>query len=253
MALITLLTDFGWRDSYVAEVKGVLLSGAPDLTLIDLTHQVPPGDVRAAEYLLRRTWQRFPAGTIHLGVVDPGVGTERRALAVAAAGHFFIGPDNGIFTFIADRADAKFLTLVVPPAASTTFHGRDVFAPAAALLARRGWCAELGGRLQGKPVRLALPQPVRSGDEWRGEVIHVDHFGNLITNLPPNAVGPSDTVQVAGVNVGSLRTTFGDVPPGDWVVYPGSDRTLEIAVRDGSAAAKLNAGVSAEVSVKQAR
>src|SRR5688500_7816782 len=135
MTLVTLLTDFGTSDAYVAELKGALLSAAPGTTLVDVTHGVPPGDVRAGAYLLGRVWRRFPAGTVHLGVVDPGVGSERAGFALAARGHFVVGPDNGLFTLILRDTEVQAVVLPTPEGASPTFHGRDVFAPAAAALA----------------------------------------------------------------------------------------------------------------------
>src|SRR5881397_2033688 len=131
--LITLLTDFGTSDSYVAEVKAVLLSRALGAALVDVTHQIPPGDVRAGQYILARVWHRFPRGTVHLVVVDPGVGTARRALAAETAGQFFVAPDNGVLSSL--PAGARFVALPVPVGAAPTFHARDVFAPAAAQLA----------------------------------------------------------------------------------------------------------------------
>ncbi|HXO84503.1 MAG TPA: SAM-dependent chlorinase/fluorinase, partial [Gemmatimonadales bacterium] len=126
--IITLLTDFGTVDSYVAELKAVLLSRAPSVTLVDITHQVAPGDIRAGQYLLGRTWAHFPAGTVHLAIVDPGVGTARRALAAEHGGHRFVAPDNGLLSFLPQ--DGHFVSLPVPTTAAATFHGRDVFAPA---------------------------------------------------------------------------------------------------------------------------
>ena len=136
MPLVTLLTDFGSSDSYVAEIKGVLLGLCPAAVLVDVTHAVPPGDIRAGAYLLGRAWHRFPAGTVHLSVVDPGVGTARAALALRAHGHWFVGPDNGLFTPVLRDAEVEIVTLPTPAGAAPTFHGRDLFAPAAAALAR---------------------------------------------------------------------------------------------------------------------
>ena len=135
MPSITLLTDFGTTDSYVAEIKGVLLSAAPAAVLVDVTHLVPPGDIRAGAYILGRTWHRFPPGTTHLSVVDPGVGTNRGAFALQAHGHWFVGPDNGLFTPVFHDAEVEIVELRIPRDASPTFHGRDLFAPAAAALA----------------------------------------------------------------------------------------------------------------------
>src|SRR3989449_2420059 len=133
--LITLLTDFGSADSYVGEVKGVLLSQVHGAALVDITHQVPPGDVRAAQYILSRVWHRFPQGSVHLAVVDPGVGTDRRVLAASTAGHFFVAPDNGLLSFL--PADAHFVGLPIPVDAAPTFQARDVFAPVAGQLPLR--------------------------------------------------------------------------------------------------------------------
>jgi S-adenosylmethionine hydrolase len=241
--IITLLTDFGLSDSYVAEVKAVLLSRAPGATLVDVTHQVAPGDVRAGQYLLARAWQRFPAGTVHLAVVDPGVGTARRALAAVAAGHLFVAPDNGLLSFL---LEARFVALAIPADAAPTFHGRDVFAPASAALAS-------GARLEtlGAPVTDAthapLPTPHHDGTAVMGEVLYVDRFGTLISNIPGPDVEPGVRIRVAGTDVGALRRTFGDVERGTLVAFVGSGGTVEVAVRDGSAARLLGVGVGAEV------
>src|SRR3972149_6436363 len=140
--LITLLTDFGTADSYVGEVKGVLLSRVHGAQLVDITHQAPPGDIRAGQYILSRVWHRFPQGAVHLAVIDPGVGTERRALAVEAEGHYFVAPDNGLLSCL--PATAHFVSLPIPPGAAPTFHARDVFAPAAAQLAHGASLTHLG-------------------------------------------------------------------------------------------------------------
>ena len=244
MSIITLLTDFGTADSYVAEMKGVLLSRAPEVTLVDVSHQVSPGDVRAGQYLLGRSWQQFPPGTVHLAVVDPGVGTPRRALAAEAAGHRFVAPDNGLLSFL--PVDARFVSLPVPSDAAPTFHGRDVFAPAAAALA-------VGAPLEGlgSPItdasRSPLPTPHHDGTAVMGEVLYVDRFGTLVSNIPAREVEPGVRIRVAGTDVGSLRRTFADVERGALVAFVGSGGTVEIAVRDGSAARLLGVGVGAEV------
>src|SRR5919198_3406452 len=154
MPLITLLTDFGTTDSYVAEMKAVLYNGAPQATLVDVTHSVPPGDVRAAAYVLARTWHRFPPGTTHLAVVDPGVGSARAALALAAGGHWFVGPNNGLFTSVLKHSEVEIVALPTPAAASPTFHGRDLFAPAAAAIASGAALHAIGEAFQGTPERL---------------------------------------------------------------------------------------------------
>jgi hypothetical protein len=244
MTIITLLTDFGLRDSYVAEVKGVLLTLAPGATLVDVSHDVPPGDVRAAHIVLSRVWHRFPAGTVHLAVVDPGVGTARRALAAAANDHFFVAPDNGILSFL--PTGTQLVELPIGETASATFHGRDVFAPAAARLANGSPLSSLG-REAPDPHRLALPEPHREGATWVGEVIYVDGFGTVVTNLRQDMLGNAGRLRIAGRDAGPLHRTFADVRRGELVAFTGSSGTIEIALRDGNAAKVLNVAVGATV------
>lgn len=247
MSLVTLLTDFGTSDSYVAEMKGALLTAAPHATLVDVTHSVTPGDIRAAAYLLGRVWQRFPAGTVHLAVVDPGVGTERAALALATRGHFFVGPDNGLFSYVLRDAEVQIVSLATPDGAAPTFHGRDLFAPAAAALASGVALAQLGEPFARMPARLASGEPHYEGKCVVGQVVYVDRFGTLVTNLTPDLVPPYAIVEVEGLEVGPLRRTFGDVPTGGLVAYAGSGGQVEIAVRDGSAARRLGMGVGGRI------
>src|SRR3989441_367373 len=167
--IITLLTDFGTADSYVAEVKAVIISSALGAALIDVTHEIPPGNIRAAQFILSRVWHRFPRGTVHLVVVDPGVGTERRALAAEATGQFFVAPDNGLLSSL--PTDARFVALPVPAGAAPTFHARDVFAPAAAQLANGTTLTHVGHSIT-DPYRAPLPTPRRDGAAWVGEVIY---------------------------------------------------------------------------------
>lgn len=228
-------------------MKGALLGAAPGLALVDVTHAVPPGDVRAGAYLLGRAWHRFPAGTIHLAVVDPGVGTERAALAVAAHGHYFVGPDNGLFTTVLRDAEVQIVVLPTPQGASPTFHGRDVFAPAAAALAKGTPLGKLGPPFGGIPVRLAYREPYHEGKSVVGQVVYVDRFGTLVTNLTPELVPSYAVIEVEGLEVGPLRRTFGDVPTGGLLAYVGSGGQLEIAVRDGSAARRLGMGVGGRI------
>ena len=241
--LITLLTDFGAADSYVAEVKGVLLSQVHGVVLVDITHEVSPGDVRAAQYVLSRVWHRFPQGSVHLAIVDPGVGTAR-VLAASIGGHFFVAPDNGLLSFL--PLDAHFVALPIPEGAAPTFQGRDVFAPVAGQLA-------LGASLShvGQPVidayRSPLPAPRHDGTAVIGEVIYVDRFGTLISNIPGQAVEPGVRIRVEGTEIGTLARTFGDVGRGALLAVVGSGGMVEIAVRDGSAARLLGVGVGAEV------
>lgn len=241
--LVTLLTDFGTRDSYVAEMKGAMLAVAPDLRFVDVTHDLRPGDLDAGRYLVSRTWRRFPPGTVHLVVIDPGVGTERAALAATREGHAFVGPDNGVLGPVLDGAEV--VRLPVPAGASPTFHGRDVFGPAAARLAAGAALTSLGEPFDAW-MRAPLPAPQRSGGETTGTVVYVDRFGTLVTNLPGASVADRDAVAIRQTTV-PLHRTFGDVRPGALVAYVGSDGTVEIAARGGSAAVALGAGIGAPV------
>ncbi len=242
--IITLLTDFGTADSYVAEVKAALLGQPHGATLVDITHQVSPGDVRAGQYILSRVWRRFPEGTVHLVVVDPGVGTTRRALAAEGDGHYFVAPDNGLLTSL--PGTARFVQLPIPPGAAPTFHARDVFAPAAALLAIGTALTHVGKSIT-DPYRSPLPIPRMDGLTVVGEVLYVDRFGSLVSNIPAEQVAPGVRIKVVGTDVGSLRRTYGDVEPGQLLAYVGSDGSVEVAVRGGSAARLLGVGVGAEV------
>lgn len=244
---ITFLSDFGTADAYVGEVKGVLASGAPGVPIIDISHAVPPGNVRTAGYILGRTWSRFPPGTVHLIVVDPGVGTDRGALACAAGGHFFVAPDNGVLTPVLGRDDARLVRLEPGPDASPTFHGRDLFGPAAARLALAGRLDAVGTPFIGQPVLLTATEPVYQGKSVIGEVIHVDRFGNIITNLTAEHVPSYAVLEVEDTVIGPLRQTFGDVPAGELLAYLGSGGTVEIAVRDGSASRRLGLGLGGQV------
>ena len=244
-AIVTLLTDFGTADSYVGEVKGTLLALAPSVALVDLTHDIAPGDVAAASFVLGRAWRTFPPGTVHLAVVDPGVGTRRRALAATVGGHHFVAPDNGLLSDVFAAAHADVVSLPVPESASRTFHGRDVFAPAAARLATGAALGQLGPAV-GDLVHLP-PRRVRvEGADVIGQVVHVDRFGTLVTNLPDDAVADDAAVQLGRHSV-PLLTTFADVPSGSPVAFVGSGGTVEIAVRDGRADATLGLARGTEV------
>jgi hypothetical protein len=247
MSIITLLTDFGSADHYVAEVKGVLLSRAPGVTLVDVTHGIPPSDIRSAAYVIGRTWHRFPPGSIHLAVVDPGVGSGRAALAFAAHGHFFVGPDNGLFTAVLHDAEVEAVVLPVPERASPTFQGRDLFAPAAAALANEVPLHTLGQPFPGIPERLAYTAPHYEGKTVVGEVVYIDRFGSLVTNLTSELVPTYARLEVEDLDLGPLRHTFSDVTAGGLLAYVGSGGAIEIAVRNGSAARRLGVGVGGRV------
>lgn len=233
--LVTLLTDFGTADGYVGELKGVLASTAPEAEVVDIAHDLPPQDVETARLVVARYWRRFPEGTVHLVVVDPGVGTSRAAIAVASAGRCLVGPDNGVLSPALLAPGAHAVAVSAPAHASATFHGRDVFAPVAASLARGVSLMDVG-TAHPSPVIRRTPEPLRRDDgALVGEVIAIDHFGNAITNCIGLHGG---TVEVAG-HVLPLVRTYGDAMPGQVVGLVGSSGLIEIAERNGSAARRL--------------
>ena len=233
--IITLLTDFGTADGYVAELKGVLYSAAPDVTVVDLSHEVAPQDVESGRLAVARYWRRFPSGTVHMVVVDPGVGSNRAALAVSSDGRFLVGPDNGVLSPSLLLSGAHAVTLRVPSTASATFHGRDVFAPAAAALATGTPIDALGVACL-DPVIRRTPEARRGPDgSVIGEVIAVDRFGNAIGNLIAPRGG---RIEVAGRAMPIVRT-YADAGVGDIVALVGSSGFVEIAQREGNAARAL--------------
>jgi S-adenosyl-L-methionine hydrolase (adenosine-forming) len=233
--IVTLLTDFGTADGYVGEMKGVILTRAPEATLVDVTHDLVPQDVEAGRLALARYWRRFPPGAVHVAVIDPGVGSARAALAVESDGRFLVGPDNGVLSPALLVAGARAVTLSIPFGASPTFHGRDVFAPAAAELALGATLDAVGSPALDFVVRRT-PEPRRLADgSIEGQVITIDRFGNAITNL----LGlRAQSVEVNGTVLPLLRS-YVDVPEGEAVALVGSTGLIEIAVRNGSGAAAM--------------
>lgn len=237
---VTLTTDFGTADGYVGAMKGVLARLAPDAVVVDLAHDIPRHDVAHAAWVLASSAPEFPVGTIHVAVVDPGVGGARAGVVIAAGGHLFVGPDNGLFAYVADRPDsvhALTSTAFRMPAPSDTFHGRDVFAPAAAALARG-----LPPTAAGPATCLAGMLPWSARANAHGVIVHVDVYGNLISNLP----GPARPVRLGERTVRPVRT-YEELGRGEVGCYIGSAGTVEIAVREGSAAQVLGLGRGTEV------
>jgi S-adenosylmethionine hydrolase len=233
--IITLLTDFGTADGYVAELKGVLLSLAPDATVVDLSHDIPPQDVESARLAVARYWRRFPSGTVHIVVIDPGVGSARAALAVSSDDRFLVGPNNGVLSPSLLASGSRAVSLPVPPTASATFHGRDVFAPAAASLATGAPIDSLGAACL-DPVVRRTPEARRGSDgAIIGEIIAIDRFGNAISNLIAPRGG---RIEIRG-RVMPIVRTYADAPVGDVIALIGSSGFVEIAQRDGSAARAL--------------
>ncbi len=251
--VLALLTDFGTRDHYVASMKAVILGIARDAAIVDITHEVPRQDVLAGALELEACVDAFPADTVFVAVVDPGVGSTRRAIAAEAGGWRFVGPDNGVLSLAIDRAgQARAVELADPRYArhvvSRTFEGRDRFAPAAAWLARGTALDALG-----PPVELWTHVPVpavrRDGDLLEGEVVRVDRFGNLITNVPADAVQPPPAhLFVEGLDVPCVDT-YAAAAAGALCALVGSSGRFEIAINGGSAAERLGLGRGARVAV----
>ena len=259
MPIITLTTDFGTRDPFVGVVKGVILQIAPGVRLVDLTHEISPHDVLEGALALEAAVPFFPPGTIHLAVVDPGVGSPRRPLAIAAAGQQFVGPDNGLFSFLFCAGDWRAVRLEAEayrlPAVSSTFHGRDVFAPAAAHLALGTPLHRFGSPVT-DPIVIPWPTARREADQLVGEVIHTDRFGNLVTSvraLDLEALGPvsSLVVEVEEKEVGRIVGCYADLPWGRAGTIIGSSGRLEISVREESAVAVLGARRGSSVRVRK--
>ncbi|HEU4384657.1 MAG TPA: SAM-dependent chlorinase/fluorinase [Anaeromyxobacteraceae bacterium] len=243
--IVTLLSDFTYRSAYPAQMKAVVLQYLPDAQIVDLSHEVPPFDVISGALLLEACAPRFPARAVHCAVVDPGVGTARRPVCVVdAAGHRFVGPDNGLFTpFLGPAARVFELSdrRVVPAPESATFHGRDLFAPVAAWLAGGGDPARLGPRIR-DPVRADWPEPRRRSGTIEGVCLAADPFGNIVTNIAARhlAGGRVREVSVAGRAVRFVRT-YGEGAPGEILALLGSNGRLEVAEREGNAARHLSA------------
>lgn len=252
MQIITILTDFGMEDYFAGTLKGVMLTRNPNLVIVDITHTIPPHDVRAGAFTLGAFYPYFPPGSIHLAVVDPGVGSDRRPLLVEAGGHLFVGPDNGLFSLILDRDPAARLRHVTSseyflPARSSTFHGRDVFAPVCAALSL-GVAPERFGPIVTDPIRIQFTRvEVAPDGTMLGSIIHVDHFGNCVTNFAWDQIraqsgGRSVRLQVREFAIDRLVTHYGEASdrPLEPFLIAGSAGFLEISLWCSSAARALN-------------
>jgi S-adenosylmethionine hydrolase len=239
MRPIVLLTDFGLDDHYVGVMHAVLERSAPGAPRIDLSHGVPAGDVWAACYLIRVAWPHLPDDAVVTAVVDPGVGTERRAVAAAIGGGYLVAPDNGLAAAVAPATEAVALDRrrMGLPEPSATFHGRDLFAPAAARLAMGEELGSLGATVDIESLAPdPLPDPERTSDGWSATVWHVDRFGNVVTNLPAGYVSASAVVDRGGGSTARRVDTFADGAPGEVVILEGSSGLLEIVANGSSAA-----------------
>ncbi len=245
--IVTLTTDFGLSDHYVGTMKGVLLSRCPTARIVDISHQNAPFSILAGAYAIDQAAPFFPPGTIHVVVVDPGVGTSRKAILVESNEQRFIAPDNGVLTLVGRRQKLGLIREISNqdlflPNTSSTFHGRDIFAAVAgALLAKRVQPAEVGPELTVIELLEQVDPFFEPPNRWRGIVFSVDHFGNVITNLGAKLLREPFRLQIGAHEVELYAETFGTAPPGECFAYLGSSGYVEIGMKQGSAAAKLNA------------
>jgi len=258
MKIIALMTDFGDRDGYPGIMKGVIWSIAPNAQIADLTHQVEPQDILAGALTLARAWKYYPEGTVFVGVVDPGVGTGRRAIAARIGTRYFVGPDNGLLTISLEQAETAGEPVIIVqldqaefwlPNPSRSFHGRDIFAPVAAHIVN-GAALEKLGTVMREPVRLTIPQPTATVGGWQAPILHVDHFGNLATGLQIEALeGQGCTIHFGDTEI-PLVLTFGDRGPGSLVAMIDSSGYLAVCVVNGNAAQRLKAKVGDMIDIR---
>lgn len=258
MPVITLTTDFGVSDHFVGVIKGVILGLAPRATVVDITHAITPQNVTEAAFVIGQAWPYFPKKTIHVVVVDPGVGSARRPILCAAGGQFFIAPDNGVLSMVYDAGKCAVREIsnrrVMLKEISRTFHGRDVFAPAAGHLAR-GMAPARFGKTIGDYIRIAEALPARTAaDTWTGAILKVDHFGNLITNFPIADFAGVKTrpfeLRAGAERIRRLALTYAECAIGEVFAIVGSAGFIEIAANQASAAKLLGCGAGAEVQLE---
>lgn len=255
--IITLTTDFGLKDPYQGAMKGSILSVNPAAVIVDITHLVTPGDINEGALVLRDAYAYYPAGTIHVGVIDPGVGGDRRPILIETERHIFVGPDNGLFTLAIERE--KVLRVIrltnkifFLKTVSSTFHGRDIFGPAAAHLSLGVDPAEFGERI-GEMTKLRARAARREGEAIAGEVVYIDSFGNLITNIEKEEIAGYEgapEVVIKGLCLEGITKTYSGVSEGAVAALIGSSGRLEIAVNSGSASKVLGVGVGERVIVR---
>jgi S-adenosylmethionine hydrolase len=258
--ILTLTTDFGLQDAYVGVMKGVILSRNREVVLVDLSHHIPPQQILPGAFVVQQAYSHFPAGSVHLFVVDPGVGSRRASVAAKAGGHFFVGPDNGWIPFVLQGEQPEEVVYLDNaehwrvPVPSSTFHGRDIFAPVAALLAAGLPLHEIGTPCPAL-IPLHMPQPVWAQQALRGEVVYVDHYGNAITNLHRSLAQtwPDETLWevTAGQHMmGTVQRTYADSVPGAMLALWGSSDYLEISIRNGNAALDLGLSPGLPVTIR---
>lgn len=262
--IVTFTSDFGYQDWFVGVLHGVLHALAPEARIVDLNHTIPPGMIERAAFVLEAASGDFPPGTVHLGVVDPGVGTRRRAIVASARGQVFVGPDNGLLEWALAAPDVRIHALVEEryfrAPVSRTFHGRDVFAPVAAHVVKGVPLESFGPRIT-DPVRLTRPVSRRVDGELEGRIAFIDRFGNALTNLTAESLmatfaGTPETdfeIGIAGRKIRGLARSYGDAPVGTLVAIIGSSGRLEVAQVGGDVAERLGIGEGDPVTVRVSR
>lgn len=247
MPVITLTTDFGTKDYYVSAMKGVILRIHPQAQIVDITHDIPDYDIMGGAYILKSVYENFPEGTIHVAVIDPGVGSDRRGIIVKVKNHFFVGPDNGLFSLIAEGENSEAVEISNPkfwnPAVSSTFHGRDIFAPVAAHLANGTDIHEFGNKIDGI-TQLTWGKPTTGENYIHGIVLHIDKFCNIISNITREEFecirkSRSFIVQIRNAKITKIHQFYSETEPGDMVCLFGSSGFMEISVNQGHASKLL--------------
>jgi S-adenosylmethionine hydrolase len=258
--IITLTTDFGSRDPYAAEMKAVVVGISPNATIVDITHQIDKFNISMGAYILASAYPYFPEGTVHVAVVDPGVGTKRRPIIVQTERGCFVGPDNGLLALAARSIGGEMHIYSITnrefmlPSVSNTFHGRDIFAPAAAHLANGRRPADFGKEIY-KMISPGFMRTIRRKDAFEGQVIHIDDFGNIITSFTAKQLQTMKIKDEARLKIGEVKRTlklckaYGDVKKRQPLAIIGSSNLLEISVNQDSAASKFNVQVGNKISI----
>lgn len=258
--IVSLTTDFGLRDHYAGVMKGVILGICPAASIVDISHQVTPYEIAEGAFLLAQAYPHFPPGTVHVIVVDPGVGSSRRPVLLEAARQFFVAPDNGVLSMVLSREEKRKVRAVTEDKwfrkpVSATFHGRDIFAPVAAHLARGIPPSRFGRLIDDYLRREGMDRPIHTGKRiWTGTVLHIDHFGNMVTNVrPPDIPGLEEGrpfhMAVGPYQIAHIASHYAECAPGEPFLIVGSSGYLEISVNQASAAKTLGCGVGAPVEV----
>lgn len=265
MSVVTLTTDFGYSDSYAGVMKGVMLKINREIDFIDITHSISPHDIRQAAYVIYSAFSHFPEGAIHLCVVDPGVGSKRRPIAFEAGGYYFVGPDNGVFSKVIEKLEPSFIHEITNPdfmetSVSNTFHGRDIFAPAAAWIARGGFRLSALGPQISDPVILDLPKQTQSASNLiEGRIVYIDNFGNAVTNITAGLIkklqrelgAEGVEIELLSEVIKGILKNYSEAPGGKAICATiGSWDTLEIFIGSGSAAATYGLSVDDDVHVR---